>query len=45
MLVSGMLIQAKAAFGVSAAIGLQAIMAQGKLSKLVKKEASYSGSA
>ena len=45
MYVSGMLIQAKAAFGVSAAIGLQAIMAQGKLSKLVKKEASYSGSA
>ena len=45
MYVSGMLIQAKVAFGVSAAIGLQAIMAQGKLSKLVKKEASYSGAA
>ena len=45
MYVSGMLIQAKAAFGVSAAIGLQAIMAQGKLTKLVKKEASYSGAA
>ena len=45
MFVCGMLVQAKVAFGVSAAFGLQAVAAQGKLSKLVKKEASYSGAA
>jgi len=45
MYVSGLLIQAKVAFGISAAVGLQALIAQGKLGKLVKKEQAYSGAA
>merc|ERR1719424_454967 len=45
MYVSGLLIQAKVAFGISAAVGLQALIAQGKLGKLVKKEQAYSGTA
>ena len=41
--VSGLVLQAKIGFGLSAAFGLQAIAAQAKLTKLVKKEAQYSG--
>jgi predicted unusual protein kinase regulating ubiquinone biosynthesis (AarF/ABC1/UbiB family) len=41
--VSGMIVQAKVGFGISAAMALQAFAAQGKLNKLIKKEASYSG--
>ena len=43
--VSGLVLQAKIGFGLSAAFGLQAIAAQAKLTKLVKKEAQYSGAA
>ena len=41
--VSGLLVQAKGAFGISGLVALQAIQAQMKLSKMIKKEASYSG--
>mmetsp|Transcript_15793 Transcript_15793/g.38444 ORF Transcript_15793/g.38444 Transcript_15793/m.38444 type:complete len:823 (+) Transcript_15793:2-2470(+) len=41
--VSGLVLQAKVAFGVGAAMGLQAFAGQMKLSKLIKKEAQYAG--
>jgi predicted unusual protein kinase regulating ubiquinone biosynthesis (AarF/ABC1/UbiB family) len=41
--VSGLLLQAKGAFGLGALVALQAIGAQMKLGKMIKKEASYAG--
>ena len=43
--VSGMLLQAKGAFGVAGLFAMQAVVAQMKLGKLIKKEAQYSGAA
>ena len=43
--VSGLLVQAKGAFGVSGVAMLQAAAASMKLSKLTKKEAAFSGAA
>mmetsp|Transcript_12079 Transcript_12079/g.19500 ORF Transcript_12079/g.19500 Transcript_12079/m.19500 type:complete len:773 (+) Transcript_12079:127-2445(+) len=41
--VSGLLLQAKGAFALGGLVALQAIQAQLKLGKLIKKEAGYSG--
>merc|ERR1719424_2546083 len=43
--VSGILLQAKGAFGVAGLFAMQAVVAQMKLGKLIKKEAQYSGAA
>jgi len=43
--VSGMLLQAKGVFGVAGLFAMQALVAQMKLGKLIKKEAQYAGAA
>merc|ERR1719424_849179 len=43
--VSGILLQAKGAFGVAGLFAMQAVVAQMKLGKLIKTEAQYSGAA